>query len=85
MIEEILDLARHAPSSMNGQPWHFVIVESPETKRQIRSAAEQEEREFYESRASDQWLDDLAPLGTGPDKPFQEDAPFLVAVFVVAE
>jgi nitroreductase len=74
--------AATAPSGANLQPWHFVIVESPEAKRRIRSAAEQEEREFYESRASDQWLDDLAPLGTGPDKPFLEDAPFLVAVFV---
>ena len=76
-----LAAAGTAPSGANLQPWHFVIVESPEVKRRIRSAAEQEEREFYERRASNGWLEDLAPLATGPEKPFLEDAPFLIAVF----
>ena len=31
-VELLVDLARHAPSSMNGQPWHFVIVKSDQTK-----------------------------------------------------
>jgi nitroreductase len=31
-VEILVDLARHAPSSMNGQPWHFVIVKNSESK-----------------------------------------------------
>jgi nitroreductase len=33
VIEDILDLARHAPSSMNGQPWHFIVVRDEGTKK----------------------------------------------------
>jgi nitroreductase len=64
------------------QPWHFVVVSNPKVKRRIRQAAEEAEREFYRQRASEQWLAALAPLGTGPDKPFLETAPYLIAVFV---
>lgn len=35
LVEEILDLARHAPSSMNGQPWHFIVVRDEETKSRL--------------------------------------------------
>jgi len=35
IIEELLDLARYAPSSMNGQPWCFIVVRNDETKRQL--------------------------------------------------
>ena len=73
--------AAAAPSGANLQPWHFVVVESPAVKRRIREAAEREERAFYETRAPRQWLADLAPLGTGPDKPFLETVPFLIVVF----
>ena len=31
-VEFLVDLARHAPSSMNGQPWHFVIVKDHKAK-----------------------------------------------------
>ncbi|HSR40936.1 MAG TPA: nitroreductase family protein, partial [Longimicrobiales bacterium] len=65
----------------NRQPWHFVVVEDPAVKHRIREAAEEEERAFYEGRATDEWLEALAPLGTGPEKPFLEDAPVLIAVF----
>ncbi|MBC8873194.1 MAG: nitroreductase family protein [Planctomycetes bacterium] len=82
IIVDCVATAATAPSGANLQPWHFVIVESPDVKRRIRSVAEREERKFYETRAPDGWLDDLTPLATGPDKPFLEDAPFLVAVFV---
>ena len=34
-IEELLDLARYAPSSMNGQPWYFIVVRNDKTKRQL--------------------------------------------------
>ena len=35
VIEELLDLARYAPSSMNGQPWYFIIVRNERTKKQL--------------------------------------------------
>jgi nitroreductase len=63
------------------QPWHFVVVSDPVIKRQIREAAEAEEREFYERRATAEWLETLAPLGTDASKPFLETAPYLIAIF----
>lgn len=70
-----------APSGANKQPWRFVAVSDPALKREIRLAAEAEEREFYERRATPEWLADLAPLGTDPDKSFLEIAPWLIVVF----
>ncbi len=63
------------------QPWHFACVSDPATKRRIREAAEAEEREFYERRASEEWLQALEPFGTDASKPFLEIAPWLIAVF----
>ena len=82
VIDECLRAAATAPSGANLQPWHFVVVGDPETKRRIRIAAEAEEREFYRHRAPQEWLDALAPLGTDENKPFLERAPWLIAVFV---
>jgi iodotyrosine deiodinase len=70
-----------APSGANKQPWRFVAVSNPELKRKIRDAAEIEEREFYERRATPEWLADLAPLGTDAEKEFLEVAPWLIVVF----
>ena len=82
LIELAIATAATAPSGANRQPWHFVAVSDADTKRRIREAAEAEEREFYEGgRATDEWLEALAPLGTGWRKPFLEIAPWLVAVF----
>jgi iodotyrosine deiodinase len=81
LIEDCLRAAGSAPSGANLQPWHFVAVADPKIKREIRVAAEAEEREFYERRAPDDWLAALAPLGTGPEKPFLEAAPWLIAIF----
>jgi nitroreductase len=81
LIEDCLGAAGSAPSGANLQPWHFAAVSDPALKRQIRIAAEAEEREFYERRAPDDWLAALAPLGTGPEKPFLEVAPWLIAIF----
>jgi iodotyrosine deiodinase len=80
-IEWVVSSAATAPSGANKQPWRFVCVQDPETKRRIREAAEEEERAFYAERANDQWLADLAPLGTDQDKPFLEIAPWLIVVF----
>ncbi len=81
LIETAIRTAGTAPSGANQQPWHFVAISDPATKRAIRDAAEAEEREFYGGRASDEWLDALAPLGTDASKPFLETAPWLIAVF----
>ena len=82
VIENAVAAAGSAPSGANGQPWHFVAVADPDVKRRIRHAAEEEERAFYAHRASEEWLDALAPLGTDADKPFLERAPWLIAVFL---
>ncbi|MGH8427883.1 MAG: nitroreductase family protein [Gammaproteobacteria bacterium] len=81
LIEHCLGAAVTAPSGANMQPWHFVVVADPQIKQRIRSAAEAEEREFYAHRASPEWLEALAPLGTDSHKPFLETAPWLIAVF----
>ncbi len=81
IIETCLLAAGTAPNGANLQPWHFVAVSDPTIKRQIRLAAEAEEREFYARRASEEWLEALAPLGTDADKPFLETAPWLIAIF----
>jgi iodotyrosine deiodinase len=81
IIEECVRAGATAPSGANKQPWHFVMVSDPVVKRQIRAGAEKEEREFYTSRATPDWLDDLAPLGTDEHKPFLEIAPYLIAIF----
>jgi len=81
LIEDCLMAAGSAPSGANMQPWHFVVVSNPEIKRQIRAGAEQEEREFYRRRASQEWLAALEPLGTDENKPFLEDAPYLIVIF----
>lgn len=81
VIETCLAAAGTAPNGANLQPWHFVVVGDPVVKRQIRAAAEIEEREFYHGRAPQEWLDALAPLGSNEDKPFLETAPCLIAIF----
>ena len=82
IIEHALLAAGTAPNGANQQPWHFAVVQDAEVKRKIREAAEEEEREFYSSRAPQAWLDALAPLGTDASKPFLETAPYLIAIFV---
>lgn len=81
IIEECLRAAGTAPNGANMQPWQFVVVSDPDVKKQIREGAEKEEREFYERRASEEWLEALAPLGTDWQKPFLEDAPYLIVIF----
>ena len=81
VIEYAIRTAGTAPSGANHQPWHFVAVSSPEKKRAIREAAEAEEREFYGGKASEEWLDALAPIGTDAEKLFHETAPWLIVCF----
>ncbi len=84
LIEHAIAAAGSAPSGANQQPWHFVAVgrEDAALRRRLRAAAEDEEREFYTTRAPQAWLTALAPLGTDAEKPFLEIAPWLIAVFV---
>ena len=81
VIENCIRAAGTAPSGANLQPWHFVVVSDLKIKKQIRIAAEEEEKEFYTKRAPKEWLDALAPLGTDEQKPFLEKAPNLIAIF----
>jgi iodotyrosine deiodinase len=81
VIETIVKTASTAPSGAHKQPWTFAVISSPEMKKKIRVAAEKEEQENYSGRMSEEWLRDLAPLGTDDQKPFLEDAPYLIAVF----
>ncbi len=82
VLENAIRAAGTAPSGANMQPWHFVVVQDPAIKKKIREAAEIEERELYDHRASDEWLQALAPLGTDANKPFLETAPALIAIFL---
>jgi iodotyrosine deiodinase len=83
IIDRAIAVAGSAPSGANLQPWRFVVVRDPDVKRQIRAAAEEEERAFYERRAPDDWLRVLGPLGTDWRKAFLEAAPCLIVVFRV--
>ena len=81
VIENIIATAASAPSGANRQPWHFVAVADPDMKAQIRAAAEEEEKSFYQGGAGDEWLSALEPIGTGVEKPHLTDAPWLIVVF----
>lgn len=81
IIENIIATAASAPSGANRQPWHFVAVADPDMKAQIRAAAEEEEKSFYQGGAGDEWLSALEPIGTGVEKPHLTDAPWLIVVF----
>jgi iodotyrosine deiodinase len=81
LIQNAIATAGTAPSGANQQPWTFVVVSNKDIKHKMREAAEIEEKESYENRMSDEWLEALAPLGTDWHKPHLEDAPYLIVVF----
>lgn len=81
VIESALRAAASAPNGANRQPWHFAAIAGEEAKTAIRIAAEEEERAFYGGRAGRNWLAALQPLGTDPDKPYLEIAPWLIVIF----
>ena len=81
VIEKCLLAAGTAPNGANKQPWHFAVVTNQEIKKKIREAAEEEEHEFYNRRAPEDWLEDLVPFGTDEHKPFLETAPVLIGIF----
>lgn len=81
VIQACVAASSTAPSGAHRQPWHFVAVRDPATKTQIRHAAEAEERRNYETRFPDAWKEALKPFGTDADKPYLENAPWLIAIF----
>ncbi len=81
VIEKIIQTASTAPSGAHKQPWTFVAIQNQEIKSEIRKAAEKEEYESYTNRMTDEWKDDLKPLGTDWQKPFLEVAPWLIVIF----
>ncbi|GJQ64540.1 MAG: oxidoreductase [Melioribacteraceae bacterium] len=81
VIKNAITAAALAPNGANLQPWHFVIVKNPDIKKLIREGAEKEEREFYNGKAPEEWINTLQPLGTDEHKPFLEKAPYLIVIF----
>ena len=81
VIKNVLKTAMAAPSGANKQPWKFIVVKDENIKKKIRVAAEEEEKKFYEQRATEEWLKDLNKFGTDWNKSFLEDAPALIIVF----
>lgn len=81
VIENLIMAGSTAPSGAHKQPWTFCAISNPELKKEIRKAAEKEEYDSYHGRMSDRWIDDLKPIGTDWNKPFIEEAPWVVIVF----
>lgn len=81
-VVHCISVAASAPSGANLQPWSFVVIRDPAVKKQIRKMAEEKEKCFYEKKSTKTWRDSLKPIGTGPEKPFLEQAPYLVCIFV---
>jgi iodotyrosine deiodinase len=81
VLEDCMRTASTALSGANQQPWRFVVVSDLTVKRQISEAAEKIEKEFYSKKATKKWVTDLDHLGTVPDKPFLETAPYLIVIF----
>ena len=81
VMENIIKAASTSPSGAHKQPWTFCVISNPELKKKIRVAAEKEEYESYQNRMSEQWLEDLKPIGTDWEKPFLETVPYIIVVF----
>jgi len=81
VIENVIKTASTAPSGAHKQPWTFCVISNPEIKKQIRDAAEKEEKENYSTRMSDRWKEDLEVFRTNWEKPFIEIAPYIIVVF----
>ena len=81
LIELAILSASTAPSGAHRQPWKFIAISDPETKRVIREAVEEEERISYEQRMSEEWLEALEPMGTNWQKPYLEKVPWIVVAF----
>ena len=81
IIKNAILAAGSAPNGANLQPWHFSIIKDNKIKKKIRKAAEKEEKNFYNFKAPQTWLEALKPLGTDSNKKFLENAPVLIVIF----
>lgn len=81
VIENIIKTASTAPSGAHKQPWTFCVISNSDLKAKIREAAEAEEKQNYDGRMSERWLEDLEPFGTNWEKPFIDIAPYIIVVF----
>lgn len=81
LIDNALEVAGTAPSGAHQQPWTFAVVSDPELKARLREAAEAEEHDFYERRATDEWKEAIEPIGTDWVKTHITDAPYVIVVF----
>ena len=80
VVENIIRAASTAPSGANKQPWTFCVISNEELKNKVRKLAEAEEKESYARRMSDEWLEDLVPIGTNWEKEFIDTAPYIIVV-----
>jgi len=80
VIDNIIKAASTAPSGANKQPWTFCVVSNDKLKAKVRKLAETEEKESYSRRMSDEWLEDLIPIGTNWEKEFIDTAPYIIVV-----
>lgn len=81
IIENIIRAAGTSPSGAHSEPWTFVVVKDPKIKSQIREIIEQEEYLNYDRRMGEKWVKDLQFVGTTHEKPYLEEAPYLILVF----
>ena len=82
LLEQAIRTASTAPSGAHRQPWTFVLTGDQDVKRQIREAAEEEERINYEGgRLPEHWREALEPLATDWHKDFLETVPWIVVLF----
>lgn len=84
IIRNAILTAGTAPSGAHKQPWTFAMIGDASIKEKVREAAEIEERENYQRRMPESWLQDLAPLGTDENKPFLTTCPWLIVIFAQA-
>jgi iodotyrosine deiodinase len=80
VMENIIMTASTAPSGAHKQPWTFCLISNKELKSELRKLAEEEEFKSYNGRMSEEWLKDLAPLGTNWEKEFIDVAPWIVVL-----
>lgn len=88
-FEQIRALLRLSPSSVNSQPWHFIVAHTPEGKTRIRSGTRGEAFSFNDAKLRDASHAILFCVKTGIDDAYlrhllareEEDGRFSGPVF----
>lgn len=81
VIKNIIHTAGTSPSGAHSEPWTFVAVQDPKIKSKIREIIEREEYVNYDRRMGDKWVQELKFINTDHEKPYLEEAPYLIIVF----